>query len=52
MIEKLKNLLSLIEPKILALISMAPFLVGILVGYLLRGPIGLVLDLIKLLLKL
>lgn len=46
--DKIKSL----EPKIAALISLAPFAVGVLAGYLLRTPIGWVLGLVKLLLKL
>lgn len=49
---KFKDLLLIVEPKILALIGAAPFLAGIVIGYLLRTPIGWVLSLLKLLLKL
>lgn len=47
MLDKIKAL----EPKVLALISMAPFVSGVVVGYVLRTPISWALDLVKLVLK-
>lgn len=42
MLEKLKAL----EPKVAAIVSLAPFAFGVAAGYILRGPIGILIDLI------
>lgn len=50
MLQKIKDMLSAVEPKILAVISLAPFAFGILVGYVFHGPLSLVFGILKALL--
>jgi hypothetical protein len=43
MLEKLKEL----SPKVVAVVSLAPFAFGVLIGYVARTPIGWLIDLVS-----
>jgi hypothetical protein len=46
------NAIKALEPKALAIVSVAPLAMGVCIGYVCHGPIKLILDAVSLLMKL
>lgn len=47
MFDKLKMVLGILEPKLFAFLSIAPFVMGVMTGYMMRTPIGIALKILR-----